>query len=92
MLFPRLEITKYSKKVYARGWNTLMDGNISVRRGNTIWMTPSKKLMNLTNESIRPWHVCCWNLKDDEGPAEASIEWRKHEWIYQNYPCRKSVV
>lgn len=80
------------REAYSRGWITTRDGNISIKRGNKFYITPSGIRKNI----IYPETIIKLNIKDNKlivpKNTKASIELDMHRLIQLNDKKTKAVV
>lgn len=80
------------REAYKRGWITTRDGNISIRRGNKFYITPS----GVRKTIIHPEHIVKLPIKQGivlmEGSSKPSIEMDMHTLIQMSDNKTKSVV
>jgi L-fuculose-phosphate aldolase len=79
-------------KLSAAGLNRGTAGNIGVRNGETLLVTPS----GVPCEALRPEQLASISLKHDDGrfdgPMQPSSEWRFHHAILKERPDVAAVV
>ncbi|WP_291767312.1 class II aldolase/adducin family protein [Caldivirga sp. UBA161] len=78
---PRSQIVKYFMETYNKGLNTLMGGNISVRIGDSVLITPSG--VPKTELTINDIVKLSISGNVIEGTRKPSSEWRMHLSIYK---------
>jgi len=80
------------REAYKRGWITTRDGNISIRRGNRFYITPS----GVRKTIIHPESVIKLPIKQGlalmEGNIKPSIEMDMHTQIQMSDSRTKAVV
>lgn len=80
------------REAYKRGWITTRDGNISIRRGNKFYITPS----GVRKTIIHPEHILRLPIKQGivlmQGDIKPSIEMDMHVQIQMSDLKTKSVV
>lgn len=80
------------REAYKRGWITTRDGNISIRRGNKFYITPS----GVRKTIIHPEHIIKLPIKQGivlmQGDIKPSIEMDLHVQIQMSDNKTKSVV
>jgi len=88
----RQEIVASARAMNALGINQGTSGNISVRIGNTMLITPSAT----PYDSMRPDQVAAMPINDQRGawagPLKPSTEWRFHLDILRGRPDAGAVV
>jgi L-fuculose-phosphate aldolase len=86
----RERITKICSLLYNRSLVTASDGNISVRAGDHIIITPSRKNKGMLN----PEDMIVVTMEGDvvEGSSKASSEFPMHRAIYHNRPDVHGIV
>lgn len=82
-------IADVNQTLYQRGYNTSRDGNISVRCGGRIYMTPTKYRGPFGNLGIDAGSIVSWP-EPETPPADAlarvSTEWRHHVRVFSQAP------
>jgi len=90
---PKQQIVEIAKLIYARGLSDSAGGNISLRQGGLIYVSPrymgSKYRYNISPEQIS---VVDNNYQVVKGPTELSREIRLHFAAYQHFPQIGSVI
>lgn len=82
------------REAHKRGWITTRDGNISVRRGNSFYITPSSGRKTI----IHPEHIIKIPIKNNllqigaNTATKPSIELDMHWGLQQLHASTKSVV
>jgi L-fuculose-phosphate aldolase len=80
------------REAYKRGWITTRDGNISIRRSNKFYITPS----GVRKTIIHPEHIIKLPIRQGivlmEGDIKPSIEMDMHVQIQMSDNKTKSVV
>ena len=80
------------REAYKRGWITTRDGNISIRRGNNFYITPSAVRKNI----IHPEHILKYKIENNEiivpENSNPSIELDMHKYIQLSNKKTKAVV
>ncbi len=85
----RLTIMDASRQMNASGINQGTSGNISVRCGNGILITPS----GIPSDALQPDSMAFMRMNGDwEGPLKPSTEWRFHLDIMKTKPEVNAVV
>lgn len=85
----RAELVTAYRRVAALGLNEMSSGNLSVRFGDGMLISPN----GATGESIVADTVVACSLDGDhEGNRLPSSEWRMHAAIYRQYPEARAVV
>ena len=91
-LAARKSIIQASMQMNAMGINQGTSGNVSVRYGDRMLITPS----GVPYEELDPQDLCATQIKKDgkswEGELNPSSEWRFHLDIYQARPDVGAVV
>ncbi len=91
-LAARKSIIQASLSMNALGINQGTSGNVSVRYGDRMLITPS----GVPYEELDPKDLCATQIKKDgktwEGDLNPSSEWRFHLNIYQNRPDVGAIV
>ena len=83
------EIVYISKKTLDRGLNCGSEGNVSVRRKDTVFITPSGIETDSLNESLISEVDINGHVKNNKKP---SSEIFMHLYIYRNRPEISSIV
>ena len=81
------------REAYKRGWITTRDGNVSIRRDDKFYITPSAVRKNI----IHPEGIVKYKIKEDgdlegETGASPSIELDMHKLVQLSDKKTKSVV
>ncbi len=77
----REAVVAAGKKLLAEGLIARTWGNVSSRRGNRMWITPSgRSYEGLRSDEIVPMEIAAG---DDSGGMNPSSEWRVHRAIYR---------
>ena len=85
----REDLVVHYQKVDALGLNEMSSGNLSVRFGDKMLISPN----GATGDSITVDNVIACSLNGDyEGDRLPSSEWRMHAAIYQEYEDAGAVV
>lgn len=82
-------IAEVNQLLYARGFNTSRDGNISVRLGGRIYMTPTKYRGPVGNAGLTKASIVSWPASAPPPPeveASVSTEWRHHVRVFSEAP------
>lgn len=84
------EIVEYYKLLYLRGLTTLLSGNISVRSGDLILITPT----SLPKPLLRPEDLVYIDFEGRvvKGTRQPSSEWRMHAAVYRRRPDVGAIV
>src|SRR5690349_5005635 len=87
---PAAEVVRTAQAMLARGLVAATQGNVSVRAGDTLWVTPSARPYEpMTRDDVVPVAL--------DGPPPAadpppSSEWRVHAAIYRARPDVAAIV
>lgn len=90
MADPAAEVVRTAQAMLSRGLVAATQGNVSVRAGDAMWITPSARAY----EPMTPGDIVPCRL---DGPAPAadpppSSEWRVHAAIYRARPDVAAIV
>jgi L-fuculose-phosphate aldolase len=89
------EIAEVNQLLYARGLNTSRDGNISVRQGGRIYMTPTKYRGPVGNAGLTADSIVSWPESAPPPPeveARVSTEWQHHVRVFSQAPDVGAIV
>lgn len=86
----RWDVIAAARALNQRGLNQGTSGNISVRHGGTVLITPT----GLAFDDLTPEHIAAIDFAGTvvKGAAKPSSEWRMHTGIYQARPDVQAVV
>lgn len=86
----KLEIIKYAKRLYDRQMVNSNEGNVSIRNGNEVYITPSQVCKDELTEEM----ICVTDLEGNqkEGSLMPSSEIALHLHIYKLRPDVNGVV
>ena len=82
-------IIKYSKILKQQGFMPGCSGNISIRKGDRIFITPSSKL----KDELKPEEISCINLSGKVlNSIQPSSEYRMHIQIYKERDDVSAII
>jgi L-fuculose-phosphate aldolase len=82
------EIIEVCQKLYAKNMLAACDGNISVRDGDRIWITPSGQ----PKAFLKPGEMACMDLSGKVLKAKPSSEAQMHLKVYQTSSKARAVI
>lgn len=89
MLHPRDEIVQTMERIYHYRMTTTSGGNLSIRDGQDVWITPARiDKGNLNRKDI----ICIKPDGSSEGPHAPSSESPFHQAIYEARPDIQGIV
>lgn len=89
LLHPRDEILTYIDRIYRHRMTTTSGGNLSIRDGEDVWITPAR----LDKGSLRRTDIVCVQAGGKvEGAHRASSELPFHQSIYAARPDLHAIV
>jgi L-fuculose-phosphate aldolase len=85
----RRAIVEVYRELVARGLNSGSSGNVSVRHGKGMLITPT----GCTEETLRAGDIVLAGLNGvSDGPLKPSSEWLMHAAVYQRVPEAMAIV
>ncbi len=88
----KADVVRIAQKMYHSGMTNMFEGNVSVRSGNTILLTPSQQDKDtLTIEKIIEMDMD-GRVKNPECGLKPSVEYRMHAKLYSLRPDIRAVV
>ncbi|MCC6019900.1 MAG: class II aldolase/adducin family protein [Thermoproteaceae archaeon] len=84
------EVLRYARLLYERGHVTLLSGNVSVRVGDVVILTPSSRPKPLLSRESLVWMSLDGSVV--RGYLKPTSEWRMHIAIYRRRPDVGAVV
>lgn len=89
LLHPRDQLVAIMNRIYHAGMTTLSGGNLSIREGSDLWITPA----GVDKGKLSPGDILC--VRSDgsvEGPHRPSTETPFHRAIYARRPDLGAIV
>jgi len=82
------EIVKYCRKVYEKGFVAATDGNLSIREGNLMFITPS----GISKGDVTEEEVLLFEMNNQKPEGNISTEYKLHLEVYKNRSDINAVV